>query len=164
MATIRTGHVYVLVMRFRRCRSAAVLPLTVLLTLAFVPGCSGTGSALAGRAFVEAANLQCRSTRARVEIAGRLARATAQTEEGKQLTAEVRAELDAAKRKAAGLVERFAGLAGSAGLHDELTRGFEKLQEIPGRVADGELSREEGLRQVDQTRASLRKKGFVDCV
>jgi len=164
MATIRYRHVYVLVMSFRRCRSAAVLPLTFLLTLAFVPGCSNTGSALARRGFIEAANLQCRSTRARVEIVGRLARATAETEEGKRLTADARAQLDAAKRKAGGLVGRFAGLAGSSGLRDELTRGFEKLQEIPGRVANGELSREEGLRQVDQARAGLREKGFVDCV
>jgi hypothetical protein len=146
--------------RHRRATSACCAAVGLLALV----GCSSTGKTLARAAFVQAVNLECRSTRARVEIAGRLATVAAQTDQGRGLTADGQAKLDAAKGRAQDLVDRFAGIGGPSGLQESLVAGFRTLKDIPGQVSDGSLTPEEGKRRIDATRADLRANGFVDCV
>lgn len=141
----------------------AILPLLLIAS-----GCASAGTALAQKAgkaaFVEAVNLHCRSTKARIEIAGKIAKIAAETDQGKQMTADAQVRAEAAKDKAQSLIDQIGKLAGPTGLQDDLISGFKKLREIPGQMADGNLTKDEGLAQIEKTRADLRAKGFTDCV
>ena len=137
--------------------------------LAFVlPACTSSAADslaknAANRAFVEAVNLQCRSTKAKIEIAGKIAKIAAQTDKGQSVSADAETRLNAAKDKAQELIDRFSTLAGPSGLKDDLANGFKKLQDVSNDVAEGKLTKEEGLRQIEEARAQLREKGFDDC-
>ncbi len=132
-----------------------------------LPACTSTGDSLAkqaaNRAFIEAVNLQCRSTKAKIEIAGKIAKIASQTDKGQSVSADAETRLNTAKGKAQELIDRFSSLAGPSGLKDDLTSGFKKLQDVSNDVADGKLTKDEGLRQIEDARAQLRAKGFDDC-
>jgi hypothetical protein len=133
--------------------------------LATVPsGCSKSGKQLANRAFIEAVNLKCRTTKAKVEIAGRLAKAASETDKGKQVSADAQARVDGARAKADELIATITKLSGPVDLGDELTKGFGVLRDIPGQVSDGKLTQAEAAKKIEETRSQIRAKGFVDCV
>ena len=140
--------------------------LVVVLGL-FLVACTSTGDSLAkqaaNRAFIEAVNLQCRSTKAKVEIAGKIARIASQTDKGTSVSADAESRLNSARDRAQELVDRFSALAGPSGLKRELSSGFKKLQQVSNDVSGGRLTKEEGLRQIGEARAQLRAKGFDDC-
>ena len=147
----------------QRGRASALVVVFGLL----LQGCTSTVDSLAkqaaNRAFIEAVNLQCRSTKAKIEIAGKIARIASQTDKGTSVSADAQSRLNSARDKAQTLIDRFAAIAGPNGLKGELSSGFKKLQDVSNDVADGRLTKEEGLRQIEAARAQLRANGFDDC-
>ena len=149
-------------LRMNRRRIGSLLLAAPLLFV--LPACSSTGNAIAKRGFIEAVNLHCRSTKARIEIAAKLTKMAAQTEQGKELTADAQSRVESAKDRVGELIDTIGSIAGPSGLQDDFIAGFEKLRDVPGQVAEGTLTKEEGLAQIEKTRSELREQGFVDCV
>ena len=147
----------------KRLRTTTGLFIAALLLASCTPAGDSLAKKAANRAFVEAVNLQCRSTRAKIEIAGKIAKIASQTEKGKTVTGDAGERLATAKDRAQQLIDRVSALAGPSGLSDDLTNGFERLQSISNDIADGKLSKAEGLRQIEEARTQLRAKGFDDC-
>ena len=147
----------------QRLRAPALVVVLGLLLPACTPAGDSLAKQAANRAFVEAVNLQCRSTKAKIEIAGKIARVASQTDKGTSVSADAESRLNSARDRAQELIDRFSALAGPSSLKSELSSGFKKLQQVSNDVSGGRLTKEEGLRQIEEARAQLRAKGFDDC-
>jgi hypothetical protein len=143
------------------------LMLTVLLGVC-VPvvsgGCGATAASIGERAFVEAVNLKCRSDKAKFAVAKRVAGDLADTPKGQELQADAQKRLeDLGSRweELRGTVEK---LNGPKPIEDVIAKAADAFTELPGQVMEKTLTPAEANNKLEQVRADLRARGFVECV